>query len=93
MAVRSRNTTSSGSIGEAIPPLEPEYTWGVDASLECYLPGGGILSAAGFHRWVYNVFYSNTQAVGTTFQFVPITEQLIMSFIADKSCFDLPKSY
>jgi TonB-dependent receptor len=58
------DTTSPGSIGGGNPNLRPEYTWGVDASVEYYLPGSGILSVAGFHRWVDNVLYANTQVVG-----------------------------
>ncbi|SEJ61875.1 TonB-dependent receptor [Sphingomonas sp. OV641] len=58
------DTASPGSIGGGNPNLRPEYTWGVDASLEYYLPGSGILSVAGFHRWVDNVLYANTQVVG-----------------------------
>jgi len=52
-----------GTIGGGNPDLKPEYTWGVDSSLEFYLPGSGILSAAGFYRWVDNVFYGNTERV------------------------------
>lgn len=48
-----------------LPDLKPEYTWGLDASLEYYLPGGGIASISAFHRWVDNVLYQNQQAVGT----------------------------
>jgi len=53
-----------GTIGGGNPDLKPEYTWGVDSSLEFYLPGSGILSAAGFYRWIDNVFYGNTERVG-----------------------------
>lgn len=59
------DTSSPGTIGGGNPDLQPEYTWGLDASLEYYLPGRGILSVAGFHRWVENVLYGNTQAVGS----------------------------
>ena len=59
------DTASPGTIGGGNPGLEPEYTWGLDASLEWYLPGNGILAVAGFHRWVDNVFYQNTQAVAS----------------------------
>jgi TonB-dependent receptor len=59
------DTASPGTITGGNPGLEAEYTWGLDASLEWYLPGSGILSVAGFHRWVDNVFYQNTQAVGS----------------------------
>lgn len=59
------DTTSPGTIGAGNPALKPEYTWGLDASLEYYLPGKGILSVAGFYRWVDNVLYANTQAVGS----------------------------
>ncbi|MDM7956549.1 TonB-dependent receptor [Blastomonas sp.] len=58
------DTTSPGTISGGNPSLQPEYTWGVDASLEYYIPGQGIISVAGFHRWVDNVLFSNTQIVG-----------------------------
>ncbi|MBP7952011.1 MAG: TonB-dependent receptor [Sphingorhabdus sp.] len=61
------DTASPGTIGGGNPGLAPEYTWGVDASFEYYLPGSGILAISGFHRWVENVLYSNTQAVGSDF--------------------------
>ena len=54
-----------GTISGGNPDLKPEYTWGLDASLEYYLPGGGIASISAFHRWVDNVLYQNQQAVGT----------------------------
>ena len=59
------DTTSPGTIGGGNPTLKPEYTWGVDASLEYYLPGGGIAAISAFHRWVDNVLYQNQQAVGS----------------------------
>jgi TonB-dependent receptor len=59
------DTASPGTIGGGNPMLEPEYTWGADASLEYYLPGRGILSVAGFHRWVDNVLYQSEQTVGS----------------------------
>jgi TonB-dependent receptor len=59
------DTNSPGTISGGNPTLQPEYTWGVDASVEYYIPGQGILSVAGFHRWVDNVLFSNTQIVGT----------------------------
>jgi TonB-dependent receptor len=58
------DTNSPGTITGGNPQLESEYTWGVDGSLEYYLPGNGLLSVAAFHRWVDNVFYSNAQIVG-----------------------------
>ena len=57
------DTNSPGTITGGNPQLEPEYTWGVDGSLEYYLPGNGLISVAGFHRWVDNVFYANAQVV------------------------------
>ena len=59
------DTTSPGTITGGNPGLKPEYTWGADTSLEWYLPGNGIAAVAGFYRWVDNVFYQNTQAVGS----------------------------
>lgn len=59
------DTASPGTIGGGNPGLESEYTWGVDSSLEYYLPGNGIVAVAGFYRWVDNVLYSSAQAVGS----------------------------
>ena len=59
------DTTSPGTITGGNPGLEPEYTWGVDGSVEYYLPGNGLISVAAFHRWVDNVFYQNAQVVGS----------------------------
>lgn len=59
------DTNSPGTISGGNPDLRPEYTWGVDASVEYYIPGQGILSVAGFHRWVDNVLFSNVQIVGS----------------------------
>lgn len=59
------DTTSPGTIGGGNPGLLPEYTWGVDASAEYYLPTNGLISVAGFYRFVDNVFYQSEQPVGT----------------------------
>ena len=56
-----------GTISGGNPALRPEYTWGADASIEYYLPGNGMISVAGFHRWVDNVLYQNQAPVGTDF--------------------------
>lgn len=61
------DTASPGTIGGGNPALRPEYTWGVDASIEYYLPGNGMISVAGFHRWVSNVLYQSQAPVGTDF--------------------------
>ena len=59
------DTTSPGVISGGNPGLKAEYTWGVDTSLEFYLPGGGIAAVSSFYRWVDNLFYQNTQPVGS----------------------------
>nr|WP_292937552.1 MULTISPECIES: TonB-dependent receptor [unclassified Novosphingobium] len=59
------DTASPGTITGGNPGLEAEYTWGLDGSVEYYLPGNGLVSVAGFHRWVDNVFYQNAQIVGS----------------------------
>lgn len=59
------DTASPGEIGGGNPGLKPEYTWGLDASVEYYLPGNGIVSVAGFYRWVDDVFYQSRQPVGS----------------------------
>ncbi|MEH6758094.1 MAG: TonB-dependent receptor [Parasphingorhabdus sp.] len=60
------DTASPGTISGGNPGLQSEYTWGVDGSLEYYLPGNGILSVAAFYRWVNNPFYQSEQAVGSS---------------------------
>lgn len=69
------DTASPGTITGGNPGLRPEYTWGVDGSVEYYLPGGGIASVAAFHRWVDNVFYQNVQAVGSDVFDTPGTDR------------------
>ena len=59
------DTASPGTISGGNPGLQSEYTWGIDGSLEYYLPGNGIISVAAFHRWVENPFYQSEQAVGS----------------------------
>ncbi|MDG2520567.1 TonB-dependent receptor [Caulobacter segnis] len=50
------------------PYLEPERTWGGDASLEWYLPGSGLASVSGFYRNVDNVLFdSSTRVSGDLF--------------------------
>lgn len=57
------DTTQTISGGN--PELKPEYTWGLDGSLEYYLPGGGLISVAGFYRWVDDVLYQSQQPVNS----------------------------
>jgi TonB-dependent receptor len=57
------DTSTPGTIGGGNPNLLPEYTWGVDASAEYYLPTNGIVSITGFYRLVDNVFYQGAQLV------------------------------
>ncbi|RYE69320.1 MAG: TonB-dependent receptor, partial [Oxalobacteraceae bacterium] len=51
------------SITGGNPGLKPEYTLGVDAGVEYYLPGNGILAVTGFYRAVDNVFYQSQSPV------------------------------
>ncbi|MGK6353990.1 TonB-dependent receptor [Sphingomonas sp. DT-207] len=57
--VSINDTSNPGTVSGGNPWLEPEYTWGLDASLEYYLPGDGLLSVSGFHRWVDGVLYDS----------------------------------
>ncbi|MCG8370341.1 MAG: TonB-dependent receptor, partial [Proteobacteria bacterium] len=45
------------------PDLEPENSWGIDASLERYFGMLGIASAAVFHREIDNVLYTGTSVI------------------------------
>lgn len=59
-SISDQNATISGGN----PSLRPEYTWGLDASAEYYLPGNGIASVAVFSRWVDDVLYASSQIIG-----------------------------
>ncbi|MCB2076842.1 MAG: TonB-dependent receptor [Novosphingobium sp.] len=56
---------TSETISGGNPLLRPEYTWGIDGSVEYYLPGNGMISVAGFYRWVDDVLYQSQQPIGT----------------------------
>lgn len=53
------------TISGGNPTLRPEYTWGLDGSVEYYLPGNGLISVAGFYRWVDDVLYQSQQEIGS----------------------------
>lgn len=53
------------TISGGNPQLLPEYTWGLDSSLEYYFSSNGVASVAGFYRWVDNVLYQSRQRVGS----------------------------
>ncbi|KMS56248.1 TonB-denpendent receptor [Novosphingobium barchaimii LL02] len=61
------DSNNPGTVGGGNPFLKPEYTWGADASIEYYLPGNGMISVAGFSRWVDNVLYQTQAVVGSDF--------------------------
>ncbi len=54
-----------GTITGGNPNLRPEYTWGLDTSLEYYIPGNGLLSASFYHRWVDNVLFDSRTRVNS----------------------------
>lgn len=56
---------TAATISGGNPLLRPEYTWGVDGSVEYYFASNGIASVAGFHRWVEDVLYQSQQPIGT----------------------------
>jgi TonB-dependent receptor len=57
--------STPGTITGGNPNLRPEYTWGVDTSLEYYIPGNGLLSASFYHRWVDNVLFDSRTRVNS----------------------------
>lgn len=59
------DTATPGTISGGNPDLQPEYTWGADASLEYYPTRNSILAVSVYKRWVENVLFSNTQTVGS----------------------------
>lgn len=62
-AIRSgasiNDTATPGTISGGNPHLEPEYTWGLDSSLEYYLSNDSVVSAGVFYRKVDNVLYDS----------------------------------
>jgi TonB-dependent receptor len=66
----SINDTSK-TIGGGNPLLKPEYTWGMDASFEWYLPGNGMIAVGAFYRWVDNVLYNSQKRVNSDFYDTP----------------------
>lgn len=74
----------SETISGGNPALRPEYTWGLDGSIEYYLPGGGIVSVAGFHRWVDDVLYQSQQ---------PLNSDLYSSPGFDRSAYRLSSTF
>ncbi len=59
------DVSTPGTVSGGNPNLRPEYTWGVDTSLEYYLPGNGLLSASFYHRWVDNVLFDSRTTVNS----------------------------
>lgn len=56
---------TAATINGGNPFLTPEYTWGLDATVEYYFASNGIASISGFHRWVEDVLYQSQQRVGS----------------------------
>lgn len=65
------DTSTPGTIGGGNPLLKPEYTWGLDTSVEWYLPGNGMIAVGAFYRWVDNVLYSAQERVNSDFYNTP----------------------
>jgi TonB-dependent receptor len=59
------DTASPGTISGGNPTLEPEYTWGLDTSLEFYPNESSIFAVSAFNRWVDQVLYATTAPVGS----------------------------
>lgn len=51
------------AISGGNPSVDTEKAWGVDLSLEYYLPQTGILSVSGFNKWISNPLFSSTTLV------------------------------
>ena len=66
---RSNIETSPDRVGN--PDLKPELATGLDASLERYLPSGGVLSVGGFYREVDQLVRSLTRLREVSWSSVP----------------------
>lgn len=74
------DVSTPGTITGGNPNLRPEYTWGVDTSLEYYIPGDGLLSASFYYRWVKNVLFDSR---------VRVNSEIYNSGGIDRSGYDL----
>jgi TonB-dependent receptor len=59
------DTSLPGTISGGNPALEPEYSTGIDASVEYYPSRNAILAVSLYHRMVEGVLFSNTEPVGS----------------------------
>lgn len=63
-----RTSVAVNDVAETVsggnPDLKPERAWGLDAALEWYLPGAGLLSASAFHRNVDDVLFDSVRVIG-----------------------------
>jgi TonB-dependent receptor len=63
-ASASINRTSTPvSVTGGNPTLEPEKTWGADASLEWYFAPASLISAGAFYRNIENVIYADGSTI------------------------------
>ncbi|WP_448581236.1 TonB-dependent receptor [Thermaurantiacus sp.] len=76
------DTSTPGTVTGGNPLLKPEYTWGVDAAFEYYLPGGGIASVSSFLRLVKNVLYTGRSIVGSDIYDTPGQDRSDYQFIS-----------
>jgi len=62
-----RTGAAINDIGRTVsggnPQLDPERTFGFDVSLERYLSGSGLVSLAGFYRYVDDVLYDSASII------------------------------
>ena len=65
---------TSRTVSGGNPTLDPETTWGFDASLEWYFAPASLLSAGAFYRHVDDVIYVDSTTIdgGTTFGYSAI---------------------
>ena len=68
---------SSNEVTKGNPALEPLKAVNLDASLEYYTPGGGILAGALFYKKIDNPIFISTRTGSGIFAGVPLTDASI----------------
>ncbi|OYW79876.1 MAG: TonB-dependent receptor, partial [Asticcacaulis sp. 32-58-5] len=76
------DTATPGTVTGGNPYLEPEYTWGGDASLEYYPTNDSVLSVSGFYRHVENVLYDSRTKVGDARYDSPTVDRSNYDFVS-----------
>lgn len=69
--------TASNSVTKGNPDLKPLKAVNLDASLEYYMRGGGLVAGAVFHKRIDDPIFVSTHVVSGTFAGIPLTNATV----------------